>query len=51
LPVTIDIMAARGCDGLIFGLVQDLVAAGILKPSVAGYSDVDGGEILFRRDA
>ena len=51
LPVTVDIMAARGCDGMIFGLVQDLVKAGILKPSVAGYSDVDGGQVLFRREA
>lgn len=47
LPVTVDIMAARGCDGMIFGLVQDLVKAGILKPSVAGYSLEDGGQILF----
>ena len=42
-------MAARGCDGLIFGLVQDLVEAGILKASVAGYSDVSGGQVLFKR--
>ncbi|KAK4503796.1 hypothetical protein PRZ48_004711 [Zasmidium cellare] len=49
LPVTVDIMAARGCDGMIFGLVQDLVKAGIIKPSVAGYDNVDGGQILFRR--
>ena len=51
LPVTVDIMAARGCDGMIFGLVQDLVKAGILEASAAGYSDVDGGQILFRREA
>lgn len=51
LPVTVDIMAARGCDGMIFGLVQDLVNAGILKASVTGYSDTDGGEILFKREA
>ena len=50
LPVTVDIMAARGCDGLIFGLVQDLVAAGILKASVAGYSETSGGQVLFRRE-
>lgn len=50
LPVTVDIMAARGCDGLIFGLVEDLVDAGILKSSVTGYSDVNGGQILFRRN-
>lgn len=51
LPVTVDIKAARGCDGMIFGLVQDLVKAGILKPSVAGYSDVNGGQVLFKREA
>ena len=49
LPVTVDIMAARGCDGLIYDLVRDLVEAGILKPSVAGRSNVGGGEILLRR--
>lgn len=49
LPVTVDIMAAKGCDGMIYGLVQDLVGHGILKPSVAGYSSTEGGEILFRR--
>ena len=42
-------MAARGCDGMIFGLVQDLVAAGILEPSMAGYSEGSGGDILFKR--
>jgi hypothetical protein len=47
--VTVDILAARGCDGMIFGLVQDLVAAGILKATVAGESSVTGGEILFKR--
>lgn len=50
LPVTVDIMAAEGCDGMIFGLVQDLVGAGILKPSVAGYSNTEGGDILMKRD-
>nr|POE54356.1 amidase 1 [Quercus suber] len=50
LPVTVDIMAARGCDGMIFGLVEDLVKAGILKSSLSGYSDIDGGQILFRRE-
>jgi hypothetical protein len=49
LPVTVDIMAARGCDGMIFGLVQDLVTAEILKPSVPGYSDTEGGQVLFKR--
>ncbi|KAF2215883.1 hypothetical protein CERZMDRAFT_35244 [Cercospora zeae-maydis SCOH1-5] len=49
LPVTVDIMAAKGCDGMIFALVQDLVTEGILEPSVAGYSNTEGGEILLRR--
>ena len=49
LPVTVDIMAARGCDGLIFDLVRDLVEVGILKESVAGRSNVGGGEVLLRR--
>lgn len=49
LPVTVDIMAAKGCDGMIYGLVQDLVKEGILKPSVAGYSNTEGGEVLLRR--
>ena len=51
LPVTVDIMAARGCDGMIFGLVQDLVKEGILMPSVAGRSNTEGGEVLLRRSA
>ena len=49
LPVTVDFMAARGCDGMIFSLVQDLLKAGIIKKSVAGASNVDGGEVLFKR--
>ncbi|KAK5201435.1 hypothetical protein LTR16_002691 [Cryomyces antarcticus] len=51
LPVTVDIMAAKGCDGLVFSIVQDLVKAGVLKATVAGYSDVTGGEILLKRSA
>lgn len=50
LPVTVNILAARGCDGMIYALVQDLVAAGALKPSLAGYSSDLGGEILLKRD-
>lgn len=50
LPVTVDILAAKGCDGMIYGLVQDLVAAGLLKSSLAGYSSDLGGEILLKRE-
>ncbi|KAH9827402.1 Amidase [Teratosphaeria destructans] len=48
LPVTVEIMAAKGCDGMLFGLVQDLVKAGILKKSLTGYSASGEGEVLFR---
>ncbi|KXH38291.1 hypothetical protein CSAL01_00167 [Colletotrichum salicis] len=49
LPVTVDVMAARGCDGLIVRLAQDLAGAGILKMPLAG-GTLAGGEVLFRRD-
>jgi hypothetical protein len=47
LPVSVDILAAKGCDGMIFGLVQDLVKAGIVNATKAGYSGVTGEKILF----
>ncbi|KAF2224105.1 amidase signature domain-containing protein [Elsinoe ampelina] len=50
LPVTVDVLAARGCDGMIFGLVEDLVKAGVLRATVAGRSSVSGGEVLLRRE-
>ncbi|KAL0261683.1 hypothetical protein SLS55_003113 [Diplodia seriata] len=49
LPVTVDFMAAKGCDGMVFSLVEDLVAEGIISVSKAGRTNVDGGQILFRR--
>ena len=48
LPVSVDIMAAKGCDGMIFQLAQDLTAAGIIGPTQAGQT-ILGGEVLFRR--
>ena len=48
LPVTVDIMAAKGCDGVIFGLVQDLVSAGIVNASLTGQT-ITGGEVLLRK--
>ena len=47
LPVSVDILAAKGCDGMIFGLVQDLVKAGVINATKAGYSGVTGEKILF----
>ncbi|KAF2091894.1 glutamyl-tRNA amidotransferase [Saccharata proteae CBS 121410] len=49
LPVTVDIMAAKGCDGMIFSLVEALLDEGILSVSQTGMSSVDGGDVLFKR--
>ncbi|XHF98076.1 hypothetical protein AWENTII_001646 [Aspergillus wentii] len=35
-PVTVDVLAAKGCDGLIVRLVQDLLEAGIISMPKAG---------------
>lgn len=48
-PVSVDVVAAKGCDGLIGKLARDLVAAGILAVPRVG-SRLIGGEILMRRD-
>ncbi len=47
-PVTANILAARGCDGLLVRLAQDLTRAGILSPPRVGRT-IAGGEILMRR--
>ncbi|EEU34049.1 uncharacterized protein NECHADRAFT_50177 [Fusarium vanettenii 77-13-4] len=46
LPVTVDMMAAKGCDGMLFSLVQHLYEAGILGVSQTGTSHVTGDEVL-----
>ncbi len=48
LPVAVNIMAAKGCDGLIVKLAQDLVEAGILTVPQAG-GTLAGGDILVKR--
>ena len=47
-PVTVDILAAKGCDGLIVQLANDLFKEGILNVTAAG-STIYGGEILMKR--
>jgi hypothetical protein len=49
LPVSVNFMAAKGCDGMLFGLIGDLYKAGVLKKVKAGRSALEGGEILMRR--
>jgi hypothetical protein len=36
LPVSVDIIAAKGCDGMIFALAKELLDAGILKIPATG---------------
>ena len=49
LPVAIDVLAAKGCDGIIAKLATDLVKAGILNAPQAGQT-IYGGEILHKRE-
>ncbi|KAL6158970.1 hypothetical protein ACJBU6_03064 [Exserohilum turcicum] len=49
LPVTANLMVAKGCDGMLFSLISGLYSAGILKESKVGQSGVTGGEILYKR--
>ncbi|KEY65841.1 hypothetical protein S7711_05847 [Stachybotrys chartarum IBT 7711] len=49
LPVAINLMVAKGCDGLLPRLAQDLVAEGVLAIPKAG-GTLEGAEILLRRD-
>ena len=48
LPVAVDIMAAKGCDGMLTKLALDLVEAGVLPIPEAGQT-LSGGEVLLRR--
>jgi len=36
LPVPVAIMAAKGCDGMLFALAEQLLAAGIIKVPKTG---------------
>ncbi|KAF5845847.1 hypothetical protein GGP41_009654 [Bipolaris sorokiniana] len=49
LPVTANLLVAKGCDDMLFSLISELYDAGILKESKVGQSGVTGGEILYRR--
>lgn len=49
-PVSVDILAAKGCDGLLVRLAQDLVKAGIIQMPVTGQT-IYGGDILTKRQA
>jgi hypothetical protein len=36
LPVAVDIIVAKGCDGMVFELVQELLSAGIIAVPKTG---------------
>ena len=40
---------AKGCDWLLLDIIKDVAQKGIIKASAVGASNVDGGEILYRR--
>jgi hypothetical protein len=50
LPVTVDIIAAKGCDLMIAQLAQDLVTGGIISAPLPG-GTIYGGDILLKREA
>ncbi|WAO94667.1 Amidase domain-containing protein [Fusarium falciforme] len=47
LPIAVDMMAAKGCDGMLFSLIQDLYEAGILGISQTGTSHVTGEDVFI----
>ncbi|EON98207.1 putative glutamyl-trna amidotransferase protein [Phaeoacremonium minimum UCRPA7] len=49
-PVAVDILVAKGCDGLLVKLAQDLVEAGIIAVPKVG-STITGGDILMKKRA
>jgi hypothetical protein len=50
LPVAVEVIAAKGCDGMLTSLAIDLVEAGIVPLPKAGQTLADGGDILVRRE-
>ncbi|KAJ6785670.1 hypothetical protein PWT90_00963 [Aphanocladium album] len=47
LPVTVDLMAAKGCDGMLFSLVRKMYEAGMIAKVKTGRSLVHGDDILY----
>ncbi|PSR84428.1 amidase signature domain-containing protein, partial [Coniella lustricola] len=46
-PVTVDVLVAKGCDGLLVKLAQDLAAQGLVRIPHVGRS-LEGGAVLMR---
>jgi hypothetical protein len=50
LPVTANLMLAKGCNSMLFSLIRDLYEAGVLKESKVSQSGVTGGYTIKERD-
>lgn len=48
LPVAVDILVAKGCDGMVFALAEKMLAAGLIADVGTGSSLYGDGDILFR---
>jgi hypothetical protein len=48
MPVAVNVLAAKGCDGMLTRLALDLVEAGVVPIPLAGQT-LAGGETLLRR--
>jgi hypothetical protein len=51
LPVTANLMVAKGFDSMLFSLIEDSYKVSILKESRPGQSVVNGGDVLLKRGA
>ncbi|KAK8149027.1 hypothetical protein G3M48_008390 [Beauveria asiatica] len=47
MPVTVDLMAAKGCDGMLFSLVRKMYEVGMISKVKPGQSLLHGGNVLY----
>ena len=47
--MTVDVLAAKGCDLMVLGLIEEMVRRGVVSVSVTGRTLEGGGEVLMRR--
>lgn len=47
LPVAVDILVAKGCDGMVFELVEQLQKAGIIRAVGTGSTMYAGQDVIY----
>ena len=47
--MTVDVLAAKGCDLMVLGLIEEMVRRGLVRVPVTGRTLEGGGEVLMRR--